>query len=111
MTTDTAERPDAGFSKICQTLTDATTEAAVPADNTDKDSAPRAKRFWGSKRAQRELLEFFARNRFESLSIADAAAKLGVNANTAAHYLSSLAGEGILKRVSVYVLAEEEPQP
>lgn len=48
------------------------------------------------------MIDFFARNPGEELSIEDAAQKFDLAPSTAAGYLANLAGDGELERVSVY---------
>ena len=65
-----------------------------------------------STKAMRELADYFIKNSREELSAEDAAAKLGIGIRYAAVSLSSLAGAGVLERVSVYRLAVvKSPEP
>lgn len=58
--------------------------------------------------AERTLVDFFHANPGEELTVEDAAAKLGSSTRTAMNSLSTLAGAGILQRISIYRLAEPE---
>lgn len=61
-----------------------------------------------STKAMRDLAAFFTKNPSEELSIDDAAVKIGVCGTYAGAALSSLAGAGILERVSVYRLRKAD---
>lgn len=49
------------------------------------------------------MLDYMRRNQ-DDLTAEEAAVKFGLKLRTAAHYLSVLAGKGIVRRVSVYSL-------
>lgn len=61
--------------------------------------------------SERALVDFFNANPDEELSVVDAATKLGSSARTALNSLSTLAGAGILERVSIYRLREVVASP
>lgn len=59
------------------------------------------------RRGETTLRDFFTANPGEELTIADAAAKIGIDQKSAATYLARLKGLGLLERISIYRLKEE----
>lgn len=105
---DTAvNSPAESTAKTDSSMPQAHPAAPHPTENGGVDAQPDTRKPFGA-RSRRRLVEFFSRNPGEELSIEDAAHKLGVSTTTAGHYLSTLAGDGLLVRVSVYRLRAKE---
>lgn len=60
------------------------------------------------RKGEDTLIAFFSENPDEELTIADAAAKLGVNYHSAGCYLAKLKARGVLERVSIYRLKDSQ---
>jgi Fic family protein len=87
----------------------ATAPSRALAERGSKQGALSSKRWsssWGAVKKE-AMLDYITRNR-EDLTIAEAATKFDLSPKTAAQYLSTLAGEGRLERVSIYRLKESQ---
>jgi response regulator of citrate/malate metabolism len=81
----------------------ATAPSEVLAGKSGKAQAQPSK--WGEK-TRKDMLDYVTRNN-DDLTIAEAAIKFGLSETTAARYLSLLAGQGLLERVSIYRMKEK----
>lgn len=82
----------------------ATAPSTSACEENSKARAPSSN--WGSRKRE-EILDYVRRNKAD-LTIEETAIKFSLSLATAGRYLSTLAGEGSLKRESVYSLNVQE---